>query len=464
MTHQQTFSIPEVRSTSNLDLSQNPNSLLQEFEDTLADTLTGHAKTYDNKDDCFLSTTLAKLISGICSFLAVIISTKLIIKHLRYYSKPDEQRWILRLIFIVPIYSIISFISLLTFGKNAENINVYLDSLRSCYEAFVIYSFLSLCFNGYLGGEARIIAELAGKPLPCSYKTFTCCLKNQEFSIKTLRFCKQATLQFCVIKIVSTVLTLILQTVDLFHQGNFSPRYGYVYIFVAKNISISTALWSLALFYLCTKEILSPYYPLLKFITVKSVIFFNFWQGAAISILELFGYISDIKGIPKGVVASGWQNFLTSCEMFIAAIGFWVAFSYKPYVTVFFDEERLIKAGGSRTSLNIDENNNQNYGQSFSDSKRISEQNSHATNINVEYNLQSSSSRSVPRLERLTNTLKDSLDPRDILEDCVHNFSNRYSPYYTAATSDDREPENLIGESASERESLNVQRTETRID
>lgn len=33
-----------------------------------------------------------------------------------------------------------------------------------CSAAFVIYSFLSLCFQ-YLGGESAIMAEIRGKPI-----------------------------------------------------------------------------------------------------------------------------------------------------------------------------------------------------------------------------------------------------------------------------------------------------------
>ena len=32
------------------------------------------------------------------------------------------------------------------------------------FAAFVIYSFLSLCYEGYLGGEGAIMAEIRGKP------------------------------------------------------------------------------------------------------------------------------------------------------------------------------------------------------------------------------------------------------------------------------------------------------------
>ena len=52
--------------------------------------------------------------------------------HLRYYTCPNEQRWIVRILFIVPIYSFDSFLSLLFFSNN--NYYVYFDSVRDCYE------------------------------------------------------------------------------------------------------------------------------------------------------------------------------------------------------------------------------------------------------------------------------------------------------------------------------------------
>ena len=52
--------------------------------------------------------------------------------HLRYYTCPNEQRWIIRILFIVPIYSFTSFLSLMFFSN--DNYYVYFDSVRDCYE------------------------------------------------------------------------------------------------------------------------------------------------------------------------------------------------------------------------------------------------------------------------------------------------------------------------------------------
>ena len=99
-----------------------------------------------------------------------------IFQHLRYYTVPEQQLWIVRILFIVPIYGFCSWLSILF-----PYYSVYFDSVRSCYEgdlisvyhlyvficvnpAFVIYNFLRLCM-AYLGGETAILAEINGKPI-----------------------------------------------------------------------------------------------------------------------------------------------------------------------------------------------------------------------------------------------------------------------------------------------------------
>ena len=63
------------------------------------------------------------------------------------------------------------------------------------------------------------------------------------------------------------------------HTHVHSPRYGYFYCTLAYNISITIALYGLVLFYSSTRELLSKYNPVLKFVTIKTIIFLSFWQG-----------------------------------------------------------------------------------------------------------------------------------------------------------------------------------------
>lgn len=70
---------------------------------------------------------------------------------------------------------------------------------------------------------------------------------------------------------------------------------GYLYVTIIYNISVSLALYALFLFYFATRELLSPYSPVLKFFMVKSVIFLSFWQGEL-----LFLLLGRHKGLSAG--------------------------------------------------------------------------------------------------------------------------------------------------------------------
>ncbi|XP_008328509.1 transmembrane protein 184B-like isoform X3 [Cynoglossus semilaevis] len=339
----------------------------------------------------FLMTSTAQTISGFFVWTALLITCHQIYMHLRYYSSPNEQRHIVRILFIVPIYAFDSWLSLLFFTN--EEYYVYFDTVRDCYEAFVIYNFLSLCYE-YLGGESAIMAEIRGKPIESSCVYGTCCLWGRTYSIGFLRFCKQATLQFCVVKPLMAIITVILQAFGKYRDGDFNVASGYLYATIIYNISVSLSLYALFLFYFATRELLVPYSPVLKFIMVKSVIFLSFWQGMLLAILEKCGAIPRINSadfsVGEGTVAAGYQNFIICIEMFFAAVALRHAFTYKVYM-----DKRLDSYG----SFPI-------YGQY---------------------------GRCAP-MKSISSSLKETMNPGDMVQDAIHNFSPAYQQYTQQST------------------------------
>uniref|UniRef100_A0A4W6BJE0 Transmembrane protein 184B n=1 Tax=Lates calcarifer TaxID=8187 RepID=A0A4W6BJE0_LATCA len=245
--------------------------------------------------------------------------------------------------------------------------------------AFVIYNFLSLCYE-YLGGESAIMAEIRGKPIESSCMYGTCCLRGKAYSIGFLRFCKQATLQFCVVKPLMAIITVILQAYGKYKDGDFNVASGYLYITIIYNISVSLSLYALFLFYFSTRELLSPYSPMLKFFMVKSVIFLSFWQGMLLAILEKCGAIPQINSsevsVGEGTVAAGYQNFIICIEMFFAALALRHAFTYKVYMD---------------------------------------------------------KSRCAP-MKSISSSLKETMNPGDMVQDAIHNFSPAYQQYTQQST------------------------------
>ncbi|PKU35091.1 transhypothetical protein [Limosa lapponica baueri] len=295
--------------------------------------LTAAHNDSEDGQQLFLTTTAAQVISGIFVWSALIVTFHQIYTHLRNYTIPKEQRYIIRILFIVPVYAFDSWLSLLLLGSHQYY--VYFDSVRDCYEAFVIYSFLSLCFE-YLGGESTIMTEIRGKPIASSCFYGTCCLQGMSYSIGFLRFCKQATLQFCIVKPLMAIVTIILQAFGKYHDGDFNVHSGYLYITIIYNFSVSLALYALFLFYFATMDLLRPFEPVLKFVTIKAVIFLSFWQGTLLAILEKCGVIPEVqiidgKEVGAGTVAAGYQNFIICIEMFFASIALRYAFTCQVY-------------------------------------------------------------------------------------------------------------------------------------
>ncbi|XP_058012911.1 transmembrane protein 184A isoform X3 [Ahaetulla prasina] len=326
----------------------------------------------------FLTTSTAKAISGLFVWTALILTFHQIYLHLKNYTIPNEQRYIIRILFIVPIYAFDSWLSLLLIGSHQYY--VYFDSVRDCYEAFVIYSFLSLCFE-YLGGESTIMAEIRGKPIVSSCLYGTCCLRGMSYSIGFLRFCKQATLQFCIIKPVMAILTIVLQAFGKYHDGDFNIHNGYLYITIIYNFSVSLALYALFLFYFATMDFLRPFEPVLKFLTIKAVIFLSFWQGMLLAILEKCGVIPEVqiidgKAVGAGTVAAGYQNFIICIEMLFASIALRYAFTCQVY------QEK-----------------------------------------------KESATVGLAPLQSISSGLKETMSPQDIVQDAIHNFSPTYQQY-----------------------------------
>jgi len=81
------------------------------------------------------------------------------------------------------------------------------------------------------------------------------------------------------IKPFTAIAAIILQSLDLYHEGQFNFKSGYLYVSGINNMSISLSLYCLVLFYMATEERLAPFDPFYKFLTVKAILFFSFWQS-----------------------------------------------------------------------------------------------------------------------------------------------------------------------------------------
>ena len=103
----------------------------------------------------------------------------------------------------------------------------------------------------------------------------------------------------------------------MYHDSDLSPRYGYIYLLIAINISVAYAFIVLASFYSTLKVKLKPFEPIGKFLCIKFVIFFAFWQSVVITGMVKFGWIRNLGEYGPDVVATGLQVPAPSLPSFL---------------------------------------------------------------------------------------------------------------------------------------------------
>ncbi|XP_023234329.1 transmembrane protein 184C-like [Centruroides sculpturatus] len=271
----------------------------------------------------------AWFIGGIFVLMALPITFWEITQHLVHYTKPYMQKYIIRILWMVPIYALNAWLVL-----TSPKIGIYLDTCRECYEAYVIYNFMVFLLN-FLRYEMELDITVEDKPsvkhiFPC------CCLKPCPGGRDFIHACKHGILQYTVMRPLTTITSLICELSGVYGEGKFVPNVAYPYIVVINNISQFVAMYSLVLFYKAYKKQLSPMKPVAKFLCIKAVVFFSFFQSVIISILVYTGVIHQSftsgKEHDVGEIGRSLQDFIICIEMFLAAVAHYFAFSHRPFV------------------------------------------------------------------------------------------------------------------------------------
>ncbi|XP_059454244.1 protein LAZ1 homolog 1 [Corylus avellana] len=270
--------------------------------------------------------------------VALVLSMYLIFEHLAAYNQPEEQKFLIGLILMVPVYALESFLSLLNSGA-AFNCEV----IRDCYEAFALY-----CFERYLiaclGGEESTIEFMESQSLmdpstPLLKDAYSYGVVEHPFPLNWIlrdwylgpefyNAVKIGIVQYMILKMICALLAMILETFGVYGEGKFEWRYGYPYLAVVLNFSQTWALYCLVQFYTVIKDKLQPIKPLAKFLTFKSIVFLTWWQGVAVAFLFAMG---AFKGSLAQELKTRIQDYIICIEMGIAAVVHLYVFPAVPY-------------------------------------------------------------------------------------------------------------------------------------
>eukprot|EP01006_Ploeotia_vitrea_P051144 TRINITY_DN67530_c4_g4_i1.p1 TRINITY_DN67530_c4_g4~~TRINITY_DN67530_c4_g4_i1.p1 ORF type:complete len:528 (+),score=6.82 TRINITY_DN67530_c4_g4_i1:87-1670(+) len=272
--------------------------------------------------------TVAKVIAVYCTVMSLVMTLWLVYLHLRSYTVPDQQRPIIRILFMVPIYSGSSLLGFYIYGIAPAYVNLF----RDCYEAYLLYNF-GILLMAYLGGEQNCIRNLqrVGRmrhPFPL------CFLPPMTLNAQFFYLVKKCCIQYMLIHPICNAFAFIFKLTGLYSDGTWSFSDAYPYITAIDNVSITFTATALVYFYKACITELQPHEPFKKFLTVKAIIFLSFWQGIVVNWLISFQIIATKveNNIAQEALGLSLQNFLICVEMLFIAIGFHKAYPHAPYV------------------------------------------------------------------------------------------------------------------------------------
>jgi len=128
-------------------------------------------------------------------------------------------------------------------------------------------------------------------------------------------------LQYVPIKLFCAIVTFATQLSGKYTgKGHFTADVAYPYIAVIANCSQIWAMYCLVLFYNVLKDDLAPIKPLAKFISVKAVVFFTFWQSVFISVLVDINWLHATTELSTDEISTGLQDLIICFEMVVAAV------------------------------------------------------------------------------------------------------------------------------------------------
>ncbi|CRL02494.1 CLUMA_CG015334, isoform A [Clunio marinus] len=270
------------------------------------------------------------LIGSLFVFCALPVSFFHFSQHLKHFNKPILQKHIIRIIMMIPVYSLDAL-----FGLIYPRYSLYVDGLREIYEAYVIYNFMKYLLN-YLNLEMDFVIAIQFKPQV--YHFFPLCwMTPWRMGRELVHNCKHGILQYTMIRPLTTIVAIICELSGVYGESEFKFSVAYPYLAFINNLSQFCAMYCLVLFYRANYDELKHMKPLPKFLCIKAVVFFSFFQEVIINFLVYYGIIKDVfnSDIAKEgdykLLASRLQNFLICVEMFLAALAHQYSFPYKPF-------------------------------------------------------------------------------------------------------------------------------------
>ncbi|TWU77307.1 hypothetical protein ED733_004767 [Metarhizium rileyi] len=281
---------------------------------------------------------LARVIAASCTLIATVLSLYLVWMHALHYTQPREQRYIIRILFMVPVYAISSFLQLQWYWHA-----IYFQVISDCYEALAIASFFALLCH-YVAPDLhsqkdffRELRPIKQWVMPINW--FAKCCGGQRgiwripnSGLTWFNIIWIGVYHYCFIRVAMTISAVVLQYFHRYCESSNSPVFGHIWIIVLNAIAVTIAMYCLIQFYVQLKERLTEHKLFVKIVAIKLVVFLSFWQASAISVgTSTLNIVHPNEIVAYPDLKVGIPALLLCVEMALFALLHLWAFPYAPY-------------------------------------------------------------------------------------------------------------------------------------
>mmetsp|Transcript_15318 Transcript_15318/g.38984 ORF Transcript_15318/g.38984 Transcript_15318/m.38984 type:complete len:526 (-) Transcript_15318:1010-2587(-) len=317
-------------------------------------------------------------------FTSLAIPTTLygIWQHISNYTQPLLQRYIIRILWMVPIYALDAWVVLILTATCLAKYAYIPNLFRQVYEAYTLYNFFSYLLmylettSGMTAGEllreketntadasgegepavedTKIVSVVPSSLLYHPGRTWVEHLPPFRFTFRgrTVELlapwergepfvsnCKWGVMSYVVISPVSFLVSLTYETVRSSEGDSFMSNYtsAYFWFTVLETWISFWAVYCFVFFFYEAQNELKPMKPLGKFLSVKGIVFVTFWQNIMLQCLSSFWKVKkgSIYDKDHGLwncrynkyhVTEALNSFFFSIEMLILSFAFAISF------------------------------------------------------------------------------------------------------------------------------------------
>jgi Organic solute transporter Ostalpha len=203
-----------------------------------------------------------------------------------------------------------------------------------------IYSFTWLILS-YAEADANLSFSsfpetLANKPPLPHLRPLHLLMEPWKMGTPFIKKVQTGVLNYVVLRPITAVLGFLLEPLGKYTAGDVDPRNAYVYLALINSVSQAWALYCLIQLYRAVSADLTGVRLLAKFVCVKGLVFFTFWQGLLVALLLRLGLIQRAlrpHTDTPAMLAVRIQNFLICCEMLFFSVAHAYAFSAAEFFT-----------------------------------------------------------------------------------------------------------------------------------